>query len=232
MAIQELEIGYDVEYSPTLSISTIDLPTGTGDMHLGTLSEIPGGGSVAVFVKAGHAVRLVNTPGAQTVDTWCIAARDMTEYLSVEHTRRMLSRLFPRAGDSLYSNRRNVLLTIERDTSGCNHDMLLACCDHWLYAFYGCSPDHRNCRDNFFEALARLGVRPEVVPNPINFWMNVPVEGNERIDLREPASRPGDFLVLRAPMDCFVVFSACPMDITPVNGAGGTPRAVHYELLE
>src|ERR1700757_3864621 len=48
---------------------------GTGDVHLGTLSEIPGGGSVAVFVKAGHAVRLVNTPGTQTVDTWCIAAR-------------------------------------------------------------------------------------------------------------------------------------------------------------
>ncbi len=53
---------------------------------------------MAVFVKAGHVVRLVNTPGTQTVDTWCIAARDMTEYLSVEHTRRMLSRLFPRAG--------------------------------------------------------------------------------------------------------------------------------------
>jgi hypothetical protein len=26
---KQLEIGYDVEYSPTLSISTIDLPTGT-----------------------------------------------------------------------------------------------------------------------------------------------------------------------------------------------------------
>src|ERR1039458_7379231 len=73
---------------------------GRQEVHLGTLSEIPGGGSVAVFVKAGHVVRLVNTPGTQTVDTWCIAARDMTEYLSVEHTRRMLSRLFPRAGDS------------------------------------------------------------------------------------------------------------------------------------
>jgi uncharacterized protein YcgI (DUF1989 family) len=62
--------------------------------------------------------------------------------------------------------------------------------------------------------------------------MNVSLEANERIDLREPASRAGDFLVLRARMDCFVVFSACPMDITPVNGAGGTPRGVHYELLE
>jgi uncharacterized protein YcgI (DUF1989 family) len=195
------------------------------------LQEIPGGYSAAVLLKAGQAVRLINTNGTQTVDTWALAAADTSEYLSVEHTRRMLWRLFPGEGDSLYSNRRNVLLKIERDTSRCKHDMLLACCDHWLYAFYGCPPGHRNCRDNYFEALARLGVRPEIVPNPINFWMNVLVSDSERIDLQEPVSRPGDDLVLRAVLDCYVVFSACPMDITPVNGAG-FPRAVHYEVME
>jgi len=34
---------------------------------VGTLSEIPGGGSVAVLVKGGDAVKLVNAPGTQTV---------------------------------------------------------------------------------------------------------------------------------------------------------------------
>jgi uncharacterized protein len=194
------------------------------------LTEIAGGGSAAVALSAGQAVKIVNTHGTQTVDTWCLAAPDTTEYLSVEHTRRMLSHLFPKEGDSLYSNRRNELLRLERDSSRCKHDMLLACCDHWLYAFYGCPAGHRNCRDNYLEALARLGVRPDIVPNPINFWMNVPVDDNERIALREPESRAGDYLVLRAVMDCYVIFSACPMDITPVNG-GGTPRAVHYEIV-
>jgi uncharacterized protein len=194
------------------------------------LIEIAGGESAAVALNAGQGVRLVNTHGTQTVDTWCLAATDATHYLSVEHTRRMLSHLFPKEGDSLYSNRRNELLKLERDTSRCKHDMLLACCDPWLYAFYGCSPGHRNCRDNYFAALARLELRPEIVPNPINFWMNVPVDDNERIALREPESRAGDYVVLRAVMDCYVVFSACPMDITPVNG-GGTPRPVQYEIL-
>jgi uncharacterized protein YcgI (DUF1989 family) len=194
------------------------------------LTEIAGGGSAAVALSAGQAVKIVNTHGTQTVDTWCLAAPDTTEYLSVEHTRRMLSHLFPKEGDSLYSNRRNELLRLERDSSRCKHDMLLACCDHWLYAFYGCPAGHRNCRDNYLEALARLGVRPDIVPNPINFWMNVPVDDNERITLREPESRAGDYLMLRAVMDCYVIFSACPMDITPVNG-GGTPRAVHYEIV-
>jgi uncharacterized protein len=194
------------------------------------LTAIPGGESAAVLLKAGQAVKLVNTHGTQTVDTWCLAAPDTTEYLSVEHTRRMLGRLFPKEGDPLFSNRRNVLLKIERDTSYCKHDMLLACCDRWLYTFYGCPPGHRNCRDNYFEALARLQVRPDIVPNPINFWMNVPLDDNERIALREPVSREGDYLVLRALRDCYVIFSACPMDITPVNG-GSTPRPVHYEVV-
>ncbi len=194
------------------------------------LTAIPGGESAAVALTAGQAVKLVNTYGTQTVDTWCLGAPDTTQYLSVEHTRRMLGHLFPQEGDLLYSNRRNALLKIERDTSGSKHDMLVACCDHWLYVFYGCAPGHRNCRDNYFEALARLQVRPDIVPNPINFWMNVAVDDNERIALREPVSRPGDYLVLRALMDCYLVFSACPMDITPVNG-GGTPRAVHYEVV-
>jgi uncharacterized protein len=81
---------------------------------------------------------------------------------------------------------------MERDTSRGTHDTLVACCDRWLYAFYGCSPAHRNCRHNYFEALARLQIRPDIVPNPINLGMNVPVEGNERIALREPVSQPGD----------------------------------------
>ena len=195
------------------------------------LSAIPGGESAAVTLGAGQAVKLVNTHGTQTVDMWCLGAPDTTQYLSVEHTRRMLGRLFPNEGDPLYSNRRNALLKVERDTAGCRHDMLLACCDPWLYAFYGCPPGHRNCRDNYFEALARLQVRHEIVPNPVNFWMNVSVEDNERIALREPVSRPGDYLVLRALSDCYVIFSACPMDVTPVNG-GRTPRAVHYEIID
>jgi len=194
------------------------------------LTAISGGESAALALTAGQAVKLVNTCGTQTVDAWCLGAPDATQYLSVEHTRRMLSRLHPKEGDPLYSNRRNVLLKMERDTSRSKHDMLVACCDQWLYAFYGCPPGHRNCRDNYFEALARLQVRPEIVPNPINLWMNVAVEGNERIALREPVSQPGDYVLLRALMDCYVIFSACPMDITPVNG-GGTPRAVHYEVV-
>lgn len=193
-------------------------------------TEIAGGHSTAVRLNAGQAVKLINTSGTQTVDMWALAAADGAEHLSVEHTRRMLSKLFPAEGDALYTNRRNIILTLERDTSGVRHDMLIACCDAWLYRYYGAPADHRNCHDNFVEALARIEIEPKTVPNPVNLWMNVPVSEDSRITLSEPVCKAGDFVVLRAQMDCCVVFSACPMDITPVNG-GGKPRPVHFTVL-
>lgn len=197
-----------------------------------SLTEIPGGAGAAIRLRAGQAVRLINTHGSQVVDTWCLSAADTTEYLSVEHTRRMLFRLFPGEGDTLFSNRRTALLVIEQDTSGCLHDMLFACCDHWLYEFYGCAPGHANCRDNFIRALAHCGMAAKQVPNPINFWMNVPVLPGHRITLHAPVSKPGDWIVLRALKDVVVIFSACPMDVTPVNGEDRTPKPVAYEIID
>ena len=195
------------------------------------LTKINPGTGAALRLDADQQLRLINTYGSQVVDTWCLSATDVSEYLSVEHTRRMLSRLSLREGDILYSNRRLGLLSIERDTAGCDHDMLLACCDPWLYEFYGCAHRHANCRDNFLHALADRGIAPVSVPNPINFWMNVPVR-NGHVTLEPPKAKPGDFLVLRALRDVVLVFSACPMDVTPVNGEDRTPRSVEYEILD
>ena len=195
------------------------------------MNELPGGAGVAVRVRAGECVKLVNTHGSQVVDTWCLALADPSEYLSVEHTRRMLGKLFPKEGDALFSNRRTKLLMLERDTSGCDHDMLLACCDPWLYRHYGCPPGHASCYQNFLAAISAHGVTTPHVPDPVNFWMNVTVSDHARISLEPPVSKPGDYLVLRALVDALVVFSACPMDIVPVNGADRTPKAVHFEVL-
>jgi len=195
-----------------------------------TLQEIAGGFGRAVPLRKGEAVRLVNTFGSQVVDTWALAAGDLTEYFSVEHTRRMLFNLFPKQGDTLYSNRRTPMLLLEEDTAPGRHDMLFACCDKWLYKHYGSPPGHRNCRDNFIEALFAAGHDAALVPNPLNLWMNIPVIESEKIGMEPPVSRPGDHVVLRALMDAIVVFSACPMDVTPINGPDRTPRPVHFEV--
>jgi uncharacterized protein YcgI (DUF1989 family) len=90
------------------------------------IQEISGGAGLALALKKGQAVRLVNTFGSQVVDTWALAGADTSEYLSVEHTRRMLYNLFPKQGDILFSNRRSPMLLLEEDTFPGSHDMLFA----------------------------------------------------------------------------------------------------------
>ena len=193
--------------------------------------EIPARTGTAVLVSKGARIKITNTFGSQVVDTWALNADDTSEYLSVEHTRRMTGKIFVEPNDDFWSNRRNPMLNLEVDTSPGRHDMLVACCDRWLYKHLRCAPGHANCHDNYLDAISRLGIAQRPVPNPVNLWMNFPIEGN-RLIVGTPLRKPGDYVVLRALMNVIVIMSACPMDVVPINGPDCTPRAVHYEIMD
>lgn len=61
--------------------------------------------------------------------------------------------------------------------------------------------------------------------------MQVPVAQTPKFALKHapPASKPGDYITLRAEIDCIVAFSACPQDIIPVNVG---PLAVPLPLTD
>lgn len=193
--------------------------------------EIAGGYGKAFALTAGQALRITNTFGTQVVDTWALAWRDTSEHLSVEQTRRMNFNLFAEKGDRLWTNRREPLLLLEEDTSPGRHDMLFSACDRWVYKSYGCPPGHRNCQDNFHEALFAAGFGAERVPNPLNLWMSIPVTDNARLALDMPLSKAGDHVLLRALRDTIIVLSTCPMDVSTINGPDRTPKSVHVRVL-
>jgi len=80
-------------------------------------------------------------------------------------------------------------------------------------------------------------ISEEWTPDPLNVFMNVPVttgldrqSGGGRIQCVPPVSKAGEYIVLRAELDCVAVMSACPNDvIQQVNG--GRCTVVEYELL-
>jgi uncharacterized protein YcgI (DUF1989 family) len=60
--------------------------------------------------------------------------------------------------------------------------------------------------------------------------MNIPVHSDlQTLSFDEPASKPGDYVVLKAEVDLVLAFSACPQDILSTNG--GKTVDAHYELL-
>lgn len=195
------------------------------------LQVVPARRGRAVRLSAGQAVRIVNTHGSQVVDSWAFNLDDLSEFMSMEHLRATLGKVFPEAGDPLVTNRRRPILHLEEDTSPGRHDTVIAACDVHRYASLGCRGYHDNCTDNLRAALAALGLRAPEVPAPLNLWMNIPIRADGRIEWGTPLSRPGDHVVLRAALDCVLALSACPQDLIPINGAACTPTEVHFEVL-
>jgi uncharacterized protein YcgI (DUF1989 family) len=190
---------------------------------------IPASHGKAVRLKAGEAIVVRNTHGTQVVDTWAFKAEDPLQFMSMEHTRVENGRVMPKVGDSLFTNHREPILVLEEDTSPGIHDTLMAACDRWRYERLGCTSYHRNCSDNMMEGLGELGLSMPFTPQPLNLFMNIPIEADLSLTQGRPVGSKGDYVVLRAQMDCIVAFSACPQDITPING--GKPVDAHYGVI-
>ena len=61
--------------------------------------------------------------------------------------------------------------------------------------------------------------------------MNIPWQMDGGLSWEAPLSRPGDYVLLRAEMDCVVAMSACPQDLLPINGKTGNPTEAHFEFV-
>jgi uncharacterized protein YcgI (DUF1989 family) len=192
---------------------------------------IPARRGVAVRLKRGQAIRVINTHGEQVVDTWAFVDGSLTEFMSMEHTRATLLKLRPRIGDLLYTNKRRPILTFAEDTSPGVHDTLIAACDNERYQLLGCTTYHDNCTDNLTAGMAGIGLREPETPSPLNLFMNIPWTETGRLSFEAPVGKPGDYVVLQAEVDAIIAMSACPQDILPINGRSGKPTEAHYEIL-
>ncbi len=196
-----------------------------------SLIAIPARRGKAALLARGQSVRIINTHGQQVVDTWAFRRDDLTEFMSMEHSRTALERIIPTVGQSMVTNRRRPILTLVDDTSGGIHDTLLAACDRYRYELLGCEAYHDNCTDNLAAALAELGLTPPETPSPWNLFMNIPVGPDGSVSFEPPVSKPSGHLALRAEMDCVVVFSACPQDMVPINGVDCVPTEAHFQVI-
>ena len=192
-------------------------------------TTIPARHAKAAFVRKRQHIKVLNTHGTQVVDCWALNADNMTEFMSMEHCRVSLESVIPRKGNTMVTNRRRPILKIIEDSAGGTHDTLLAACDRYRYELLGCKEYHRNCTDNFWEAMVEVGFKPVELPSPFNLWQNTPVEPDGTIKPNPPVTRKGDYIVMRAEMDLVICLSACPQDITSI--CGNKPRNAHFEIV-
>ena len=201
-----------------------------GRPEAGITYRVPPRCGVAVRVVAGRSIRVINTHGTKVCDFWALCDGAPHEFLSMAHCHTETGGIMPAVGDVMVSNRRRPMLTITSDDSPGVHDTVIASCDWPRYQVLGCSEYHDNCADNFRMALMAIGEAAVHVPDPFNLWMNIPVSPQGRISWEAPVSSAGHSIVMRAETDIIAVMSACPQDLTPVNGDGLAPTELHFRI--
>lgn len=184
---------------------------------------IKGGYGGTIDVKKGQYVCVLDVEGGQCADFWAVKKDDFDHVLSPPHYFIDSLRVQPKIGDKIISNRRLPMVTIAHDDIGW-HDMLVPSCDTWRYEYNFGVKGHRNCCDNFREAMSERGIdwgtRP--IPHPFNIFMNSFVEEDGTLVIRVPTSTAGDRVIMQAEMDLIAVTSSCPMDHNETGARGIT----------
>lgn len=94
----------------------------TGLSQIRETHEVPARTGKGFTIAAGELIRITDLEGSQPVDFWAFTRADHLEFLSYEHTKPSIERLFPHVGDSAYTDRRRAIVTVVDDASPGQHD--------------------------------------------------------------------------------------------------------------
>ena len=180
---------------------------------------------VGFLIRRGQLLKITDPQGEQVSDLTAFAQSDAAEWLSSGRTIDYANTIYLTTGHLLYSNRSRPMFTIIEDTVG-RHDFLLTPCSPETFKLlYDHHDYHPSCFENLVRNLSAFAIRPDMIPTTFNIFMNVVVLTSGELRIDPPASRPGDYIILRAEMDLIVGVTACsaeksnnykfkPIDIT------------------
>ena len=181
---------------------------------------------VAFKLNTGDRLTVIDVEGQQVADLLAFVRDDIGEVISNGRTFDYEETIALTTGHRLWSNRSNVLLSIEEDSVG-RHDFLLTPCSEATFRhFYADKPVHRGCFGNLAEALAPWGIDADRLPVAFNCFMNVPVAADGGVSVLPPTSRAGDHITLRAHRDLVIGLTAC----SAYDSNGGSFKPIEYRI--
>ncbi|WP_185015722.1 DUF1989 domain-containing protein [Salinisphaera orenii] len=173
----------------------------------------------------GDRLKITDLHGAQAVDFLCFSAEMPVERYNAANTIKLARTIYVGKGVTLYSELARPMMTVTADTCG-SHDTLAGCCSSQINAVRYGVENTPSCRDNFISEMARWCLGPGDVVANVNFFMNVPVDGEGAIGIAPCLSGPGDYVELHCDMPVIAVLSNCPQRHNPCSGCEPTPVEV------
>jgi uncharacterized protein YcgI (DUF1989 family) len=193
--------------------------------HATKIIDIPPASGIAFSLERGQLLRIVDVEGQQVGDLVCFNQDDPRDRFSAGRTRTINNKLRISVGDRLYAHSCATMMHIEQDTCKV-HDLLYPPCCRWVYAHKYGKPDKTGCLEHLAAALTDYGLSQAEVPDPFNVFMHTEVEPANELVIREPVSRAGDHIDLRAEMDLIIGLAACAVEQGACNAGRIKPLRV------
>jgi uncharacterized protein len=205
-----------------------DAPPGPGRVIFET--TLPPRGRIAREIERGQVMRVIDLEGRQVGDLVAFNRASLAEKFWISNTIRLNGTVFVTTGHVLYSELSNPMFTILADTCG-RHDLLAGSCNAEIDKVrYGVDA-HYGCVENFIAALEPYGIAREDIPMSLNLFMNCAVDASGAWTIATPVSKAGDYIDLRAEMDCVIALSNCPQDLNPCNDGQLKPlQLIVYQM--
>jgi urea carboxylase-associated protein 1 len=191
---------------------------------------VPAGEYWIHVVRQGETLRLLDLEGNQAVDTLFFNADDPAEHYSASDTIREQANIYLTTGSALMSDLCRPLMIITADTVGRHDTVGGACSTESNTVRYALDKKSMHaCRDSFLLAVIeneQCGLTKRDIAHNINFFMNVPVTPDGKLEFADGLSAPGKYVEMVAEMNVIALISNCPQLNNPCNAYNPTPIEV------
>jgi uncharacterized protein YcgI (DUF1989 family) len=195
----------------------------------GRVIEIAPASAIAFEIDEGKSLRVVSVEGQQVGDFVAFNKVNLAERFSAGRTRSENGKVKISVGDRLFSNLCNVMFEITQDTCGV-HDLLYPPCNRWVFENRYKIPPHDGCEEKLEKALSPWKITKFDIPDPFNIFENSTIDVTGKLKIQAPVSTAGDYVELKAEMNCLVGISSCAVDVGFTNA--GRCKPLRVILLE
>ena len=194
---------------------------------MSTIYKINKQSGAAFTLRKGQSLKVIDPKGEQVSDMVLFNSNDVREKLSSGKTLDFQEKILITKGDSLWSNRSNIMAEIVEDTNGRNDFLLAPCSEETFKIMYNDQNYHPSCFENLYKNLETFGIDKDDIPTAFNIFMNVQWDEDGKLSVEPPLSKAGDYLVITARMDLVVGLTACSAE----DSNNGSFKPIHYEIF-